>query len=103
MLNARVSFYSFAKNQESAMTPTTQKTSDNTGFNLPLFSIPQSFLLQIGTASILLLLTTEKTAVKALQSMGQASEELFRGDRLPILPFPEDNTLHTSAKSGERG
>ena len=106
MLNARVSFYSFANNQELAMAPTTQKSSDNTGFNLPFVSIPQSFLLQIGTASILLLLTTQKTTVKTLESMGKASEELFRGDRLPILPFPEavdDNTLNTSARGGERG
>ncbi|MBW4555391.1 MAG: hypothetical protein KME59_05530 [Trichormus sp. ATA11-4-KO1] len=73
------------------MTPTTQQSSPEPGFNLVLFSIPQSFLLQIGTASILLLLTTEKATVKALESMGQASEELFRGDRLPILPFPNDN------------
>ncbi|WP_414563495.1 MULTISPECIES: hypothetical protein [unclassified Anabaena] len=73
------------------MTSTTQQSSHNPGLNLVLFSIPQSFLLQIGTASILLLLTTEKATVKALESMGQASEELFRGDRLPILPFPEDS------------
>lgn len=102
-LNARVSFYSFANNQELAMTPTTQNSADNTGFHLPLLTIPQSFLLQIGTASILLLLTTEKATVKALESMGQASEELFRGDRLPILPFPDDNISHTSARGGETG
>lgn len=73
------------------MTSTTQPSSQNPGLNLVLFSIPQSLLLQIGTASILLLLTTEKATVKALESMGQASEELFRGDRLPILPFPENS------------
>ncbi len=102
-LNARVSFHSFANNQKLAMTPTTQKSSDNTGFHLPLFGIPQSFLLQIGTASILLLLTTQKSTVKALESMGQASEELFRGDRLPILPFPDDNIVGQNARDGERG
>ena len=84
------------------MTPTTQKSTD-TGLHLPLFSIPQSFLLQIGTASILLLLTTQKSTVKALESMGQASEELFRGDRLPILPFPDDNIVGQNARDGERG
>jgi hypothetical protein len=47
-------------------------------------------LLQIGTASILLLLLTEKATVKAMVALGAASEELFRGDRLPILEFPED-------------
>jgi hypothetical protein len=71
------------------MPPTTQQSTDNSGLNLVLFSIPQSLLLQLGSASILLLLTTGKVSVKALESLGQASEELFRGDRLPILPFPD--------------
>ncbi|MBW4614934.1 MAG: hypothetical protein KME21_16995 [Desmonostoc vinosum HA7617-LM4] len=73
------------------MPPANQQPSDNSGLNLVLFNIPQFLLLQIGTASILLLLTTEKTTGKALKAIGEASEELFRGDRLPILDFPEDN------------
>ncbi|MFN6565932.1 hypothetical protein A6770_36355 [Nostoc minutum NIES-26] len=73
------------------MPPTTQQSSHNPELNLVLFSIPQSLLLQISTGSILLLLITGKATVKALESIGQASEELFRGDRLPILPFPDDS------------
>ncbi|WP_414752184.1 hypothetical protein [Anabaena sp. CCY 9910] len=73
------------------MPPITQQSTPTPGLNLVLFSIPQSLLLEIGTASILLLLTTGKVTVKALESLGQASEELFRGDRLPILPFPDDD------------
>ncbi|ABA21755.1 conserved hypothetical protein [Trichormus variabilis ATCC 29413] len=73
------------------MPPITQQSTPTPGLNLVLFSIPQSFLLEIGTASILLLLTTGQVTVKALESLGQASEELFRGDRLPILPFPDDD------------
>ncbi|MCC5648510.1 hypothetical protein LC609_01410 [Nostoc sp. XA013] len=73
------------------MPPANQQPSTNPTFNLDLFSIPQSFLLQIGTASILLLLITGKTTVRALEGLGEASEELFRGDRLPILDFPEDH------------
>ena len=72
------------------MPPTIQHSSSNPGLNLVLFSIPQSLLLQVGTGSILLLLTTGKVTLKALESLGQASEELFRGDRLPILPFPDE-------------
>ncbi len=75
------------------MPPTTTNSSQNTESNLTFFSIPQ-FLLSMGTGSILLLLITGKVTVKALESMGQASEELFRGDRLPILPFPDDNELN---------
>ncbi|MDZ7959810.1 MAG: hypothetical protein RMY34_18330 [Aulosira sp. DedQUE10] len=78
------------------MSPATQKPSPNPELNLLLFSIPQSLLLQIGTASILLLFTAGNASVKALEAMGQASEELFRGDRLPILDFPEDNELNHS-------
>ncbi|WP_413198836.1 hypothetical protein [Nostoc piscinale] len=75
------------------MPPITSQSSPNPGLNLVLFSIPQSFILEIGTASILMLLTSEKFTLKALESIGQASEELFRGDRLPILPFPNHDEL----------
>ncbi|MBD2452224.1 hypothetical protein H6G76_35025 [Nostoc sp. FACHB-152] len=78
------------------MPPTTSPSSTNPGLNLFLFSIPQSFLLEIGTASILLLLTSQKATVQALESLGQASEELLRGDRLPILPFPNDELTNKS-------
>ncbi|BAY76253.1 hypothetical protein NIES25_27020 [Nostoc linckia NIES-25] len=73
------------------MTAANQKPSDNPPSNLDFFSIPQSFFLQIGTASMVLLLVTQKATVKALEAIGEASEEVFRGDRLPILDFPEDN------------
>ncbi len=77
------------------MASITQKSTPNPGLNLLFFSIPQFLLLEIGTASILMLLTTGKATVRALASCGQASEELFRGDRLPILPFPDDDELTT--------
>ncbi|MDZ8222447.1 MULTISPECIES: hypothetical protein [unclassified Nostoc] len=73
------------------MPPAYQQPSTNPTSNLDFFSIPQSFLLQIGTASILLLLITGKTTVRALEAIGEASEELLRGDRLPNLDFPEDS------------
>ncbi|BAY11350.1 hypothetical protein [Calothrix sp. NIES-2098] len=78
------------------MSPATNKTSPNPELNLLLFSIPQSLLLNVGTASILLLLTAGQFSARALEALGQASEELFRGDRLPILDFPEDNELKNS-------
>lgn len=79
--------------KNKAMPPITQQSTTESGLNLVLFSIPQSLLLQIGSASILMLLTTGKMSIKALESLGQASEELFRGDRLPILPFPNETEL----------
>lgn len=77
------------------MPPITQNSTPTPGLNFLLFSIPNFLLLQIGTASILMLLTTGKLTLRALESLGGASEELFRGDRLPILPFPEDDELNT--------
>ncbi|MGH8000766.1 MAG: hypothetical protein ACREPR_15390 [Brasilonema sp.] len=66
-------------------------SSSDSGFNPVFFSIPQSLLLQVGTASILLLLMAEKATGETLQVVGEATEELFRGDRLPILNFPDQN------------
>ncbi|RUR77103.1 hypothetical protein PCC6912_40620 [Chlorogloeopsis fritschii PCC 6912] len=38
-----------------------------------------------------MLLLAEKATAQTLQAIGEATEEIFRGDRLPILDFPEDN------------
>jgi hypothetical protein len=73
-----------------------QTPQPDSGLNLILFSIPQSFLLQIGTASILLLLTTQKASFRSLEALGEASEELFRGHHLPLLKFPDDNEPNQS-------
>ncbi|WP_017315604.1 hypothetical protein [Mastigocladopsis repens] len=73
------------------MPPVTPQSSSDSGLNLVLFTIPQSLLLQVGTASILLLLLASQTTGETLQALGEASEELFRGDRLPILNFPDQN------------
>jgi len=78
------------------MSPVTQTPWSHPELSLLLFSIPQSLLLQIGTASILVLLTTGVATTKALEAVGQASEELFRGDRLPILNFPDEPESNNS-------
>jgi len=80
------------------MPATNQQPSPNPASDLNFFSIPQSFLLQIGTASIVLLLITEKATVKALEAIGEASEELFRGDRLPNLDFPDEHEINPDEK-----
>ncbi|MCX7592261.1 MAG: hypothetical protein N2235_00590 [Fischerella sp.] len=71
------------------MSAANSPSSRNSGLNLVLFTIPLSFLLQMGTVFVLILLLAEKVAVETLQAVGEASEELFRGVRLPILDFPE--------------
>ncbi|MDJ0800256.1 MAG: hypothetical protein QNJ51_26185 [Calothrix sp. MO_167.B12] len=71
------------------MSPLNPNPSDHSGLELFLFTIPQSFLLQLGTASVMALLTAQKATTETFTALGEASEELFRGERLPILNFPE--------------
>ncbi|MBD3882944.1 hypothetical protein IFO70_14335 [Phormidium tenue FACHB-886] len=54
---------------------------------------PTDILLSLSTAPVLLILIGGKAAAELLTELGQASEELFRGDRLPVLkisPNPEE-------------
>lgn len=76
------------------MSSVNPKSSTNSELNLFLFNLPQSFLLQIGTASVLMLLMAEKATAQTVQAIGEATEELFRGDRLPILNFPNFPETH---------
>jgi hypothetical protein len=71
------------------MPPINSKSPLNDGFTLGLFTIPQSIILQMGTTSLILALIAQKTAFEAMETIGQASEEIFRGERLPILDFPQ--------------
>lgn len=63
--------------------------STHVGLDFGLFTIPQSLILQIGTASMLAALVAQKATIQTMEAIGEASEELFRGERLPILDFPE--------------
>ena len=78
------------------MSPITQKSAQNSGLNLILFSVSQNCLLQVATASMLLLVVADKTASQALTALGEASQEVFRGDRLPLLNFPATQELNES-------
>lgn len=44
------------------------------------------------TVPMLLGLVGGQAIADGLQSLGQASEEIFRGDRLPVLHFPVEPT-----------
>ena len=63
--------------------------STHVGLDLGLLTIPQSFILQIGTASMVAVLVAQKATTQTMEAIGEASEELFRGESLPILDFPE--------------
>lgn len=45
-------------------------------------------LLSLATAPVLLGLLGIRAIAELVSGFGQASEEIFRGDRLPVLNFP---------------
>ena len=45
--------------------------------------------VSLATVPVLLGILTAHSLAENLLQLGQASEEIFRGDRLPILNFPE--------------
>jgi len=51
--------------------------------------IPTDFLLSIATGPLLLGILSLEAVFSWLQAAGVSSEEVFRGDRLPILHFPD--------------
>ncbi|HEY9641052.1 MAG TPA: hypothetical protein V6C57_11250 [Coleofasciculaceae cyanobacterium] len=53
------------------------------------FKLPTQILLSLTTAPLLLVLIGSKTLAAAMTDLGQASEEIFRGDRLPVLHIPK--------------
>lgn len=46
-----------------------------------------SILVSLATAPLLMGLLVSRTFESLIQEVGQASEELFRGERLPVLPL----------------
>lgn len=68
--------------------PDQNSSETNDGLNLILFAIPQQVLLQLSTAPMLVTFLAGKTLAETVQAIGEASEEVFRGDRLPVLKFP---------------
>lgn len=50
--------------------------------------VPPAFLLSLATAPVLLALVGGKALTKAVYELSVFSEEIFRGDRLPVLNFP---------------
>ncbi|NJR65837.1 MAG: hypothetical protein HC772_11760 [Leptolyngbyaceae cyanobacterium CRU_2_3] len=53
------------------------------------FKFPTQILLSMSTAPVLMFLIGSKALATAIIELGQASEEIFRGDRLPILNIPK--------------
>jgi len=49
---------------------------------------PLTLLVSLTTVPLLLGLVSTKALAASIRELGEFSEELFRGDRLPPLPFP---------------
>ncbi|MBA2749401.1 MAG: hypothetical protein H0U45_11840 [Tatlockia sp.] len=65
--------------------------SPKDGLDLGLLTISCSTLLQLSTAPVLVALVVGKALNPILSVASIASVEVFRGELLPILPFPEKN------------
>jgi len=68
----------------------TNKQTPQTAAGTPATSgIPTEFLLSLAAAPVLLGIVSIQAVGSWLQAAGVASEEVFRGDRLPVLHFPD--------------
>lgn len=50
---------------------------------------PTTFWVSLATVPVLFGILAAHSLAENLKVLGQSSEEIFRGDRLPILNFPE--------------
>lgn len=60
--------------------------------------ISPEILVSLATVPLLFALLGSKALSGLLQEIGQQSEELFRGDRLPLLDFPRSPKSEPSVK-----
>jgi hypothetical protein len=69
-----------------------RESSPPSWLDLSLVSpLPTTFAIGLGTLPLLAALTTGRWISDSALQLGKASEELFRGDRLPSRPLmPED-------------
>lgn len=57
--------------------------------------------LSLATAPVLLCLIAARAFSDKLHDLGQMSEEVFRGDRLPVLTVPNSTTVSTDSDNAE--
>ncbi|NJO44240.1 MAG: hypothetical protein HC835_00575 [Oscillatoriales cyanobacterium RM2_1_1] len=58
--------------------------------------IASNLMLGMATAPVLCLLTGSQFLGKLLTGLSQSSEDVFRGDRLPLLHFPQGSHKATA-------
>lgn len=60
------------------------------------FKVPTDLLLSLGTIPLLLALVGSRAVAEAMKDLGQASEEILRGDRLPPLKISPTDPAEVS-------
>lgn len=60
---------------------------------------PANLLLSLATAPVLVALVGGRTVTHLILEISRASEEVFRGDRLPILDPPNSTDARKSLES----
>ena len=77
--------------EASAQSHQTIPSGNSTGnryFQAPTLPVSSELLISLATGPMLLGLLSAKSLSQFVQQIGLASEEMFRGDRLPILKMP---------------
>lgn len=75
----------------SLMSSYTNKLPEMTVTNLSESRRPTEFLLSLAVGPLLLGVLATDAIFSWLQTTGINSEEVFRGERLPVLHFPESS------------
>ena len=57
--------------------------------NRPISRAPVKLLVSLATVPTLVAIVSLQALLQQVQALANNSEEIFRGDRLPLLPFPE--------------
>lgn len=70
------------------MQSSNERQSAKSAVNGSWWQIPHELGLSLATGAMLAGILTTKGLMEGLQAIGKASEEVFRGDRLPVLNFP---------------
>ncbi|MEM8602853.1 MAG: hypothetical protein AAGF24_03320 [Cyanobacteria bacterium P01_H01_bin.121] len=76
--------------QQSKPPPQAELTPDNLDLDdLNLGELlPTDWLISVGAIAVVVGLVSANAGFKVMTQLGQASEEILRGDRLPNLRFP---------------
>ncbi len=72
--------------QPDQPSPQTSQDPESSGFSIAL-PLPTDIAISLVTLPMLAAVVSSQLLAHTLQQIGDSSEELFRGDRLPSLPL----------------